>query len=71
MARSAMTVRDSDVRFRGQSGHPLGLDECRLMTRRRHRGHVPPTITFRSFRQVPTHSPVDLAQQLFAPMAQT
>ena len=27
-----MTVRASDVRFRGQSGHPLGLDECLLMT---------------------------------------
>ena len=28
-----MTARDSDVLFRGQSGHPLGLDECLLMTR--------------------------------------
>ena len=31
-----MTVRDSDVRLRGQSGHPLGLDECLLMTQLRH-----------------------------------
>jgi len=31
-----MTVRDSDVRFWGQSGHPLGLDECLLMTHLRH-----------------------------------
>ena len=29
--KADMTVRDSDVRFRGQSGHPLGLDECLLM----------------------------------------
>jgi len=27
-----MATRASDVRFRGQSGHPLGLDECLLMT---------------------------------------
>jgi len=31
-----MTARDSDVLFRGQSGHPLGLDECLLMTPSRH-----------------------------------
>ena len=31
-----MAVRASDVRFRGQSGHPLGHDECLLMTRSRH-----------------------------------
>ena len=30
-----MAARASDVRFRGQSGHPLGLDECLLMTRSR------------------------------------
>jgi len=29
-----MAVRAFDVRFRGQSGHPLGLDECLLMTQR-------------------------------------
>jgi hypothetical protein len=27
-----MAARASDVRFRGQSRHPLGLDECLLMT---------------------------------------
>jgi hypothetical protein len=32
LAQSRHEVRDSDVRFRGQSGHPLGLDECLLMT---------------------------------------
>jgi len=31
-----MAVRAFDVRFRGQSGHPLGLDECLLMTQRGH-----------------------------------
>jgi hypothetical protein len=31
--KADMTVRDSDVRFRGQSGHPLGFDECLLMTK--------------------------------------
>jgi len=30
--KADMTVRDPDVRFRGQSGHPLGLDECLLLT---------------------------------------
>jgi len=35
--KADMTVRDSDVRFRGQSGHPLGLDEYLLMTQLRHR----------------------------------
>jgi hypothetical protein len=39
---SDMPVRDSDVRFRGQSGHPLGLDECLLMT---HSGHRPHSVT--------------------------
>ena len=33
--KADMTVRDSDVRFRGQSGHPLGLADCLLMTRSR------------------------------------
>ena len=32
-------IRDArqNVRFRGQSGHPLGLDECLLMT---HSGYL-------------------------------
>jgi hypothetical protein len=32
---SDMPVRDSDVRFRGQSGHPLGLADCLLMVESR------------------------------------
>ena len=32
-----MAARASDVRFRGQSGHPLRLTECRQVTQRRHR----------------------------------
>jgi len=30
--KADMTVHDSDVRFRGQSGHLLGLADCLLMT---------------------------------------
>jgi len=36
MAQSRHEVRDSDVRFPVQSGHPLGFDECLLMTRSGH-----------------------------------
>jgi hypothetical protein len=34
MALSRHEVRDSDVRFRGYGGHPLGLAECLLVTQR-------------------------------------
>ena len=34
--KADLAERDRDVRSRGQSGHPLGLDECLLMTPSRH-----------------------------------
>ena len=38
--KADMTVYDSDVRFRGQSGHaPITL-QCRLLTLKRHCGRL-------------------------------
>jgi hypothetical protein len=33
-----MVIALSDVRFRGQSGHPLDMVQCPLMTQSGHRG---------------------------------
>ena len=42
-------IRDArqNVRFRGQSGHPLGLDECLLMTQLGHSIIQPPLVPVR------------------------
>ena len=39
---SDMPMRDSDVRFRGQSGYLLGLAECLLVTQG---GHSVPSVS--------------------------